>query len=242
MKLDPIKVAQWVHIPDTLSERYVRSILVSLLEELSEEQIETRFGTKGIESINELFFLHPSMKTGPRTAPKMTIEDFKKLFDPDGKWEAEKDNFYKLPHVLKLGKVEEDFSHIESNGEDFSCGSEDYHGKREPSNHLLGFHTINGIPFYGFFACGDWECAIFYVVYHDGTQFRGYRPVEGNPWNTDNNSAYGNDAILDMENVKKRFPNIELPDGEEGEGVPSDIPFNWNLITQDIGTNIKAIE
>lgn len=43
-------------------------------------------------------------------------------------------------------------------------------------------------------AGGDWEYPVWFFVYHDGTNFRGYVPIRGNAVNTINKSAFGNDG------------------------------------------------
>lgn len=133
-----------------------------------------------------------------RTAKKLSLEEFKKLFDPIGEYDSMKDIFYKFPYVLGLGQVERDFMHIHSSGENFSMGAENHWGRKSPNSHLYGFHEIDGFSFFGFGACGDWEVAVFYIVYFDGKQFRGYVPTEGNTFNRTTQSAYGNDQLADL--------------------------------------------
>ena len=53
-------------------------------------------------------------------------------------------------------------------------------------------------------AFGDWEVPMYFILYWDGKELRGYIPTEGNPWNTDEKAAYGNNES-DEQNAMKRF-------------------------------------
>lgn len=54
-------------------------------------------------------------------------------------------------------------------------------------------------------AFGDWEVPMYFIIYWDGKELRGYVPTEGNPWNTDEKAAYGNNEESDEQNAMKRF-------------------------------------
>lgn len=76
--------------------------------------------------------------------------------------------------------------------------------------------TLN-IPFFMFRQGGDWEMPIYFAIYHDGKELRGYVPSNGNYWNDTTKMAYGNNydgcfevaMTPDMEdddtNAKRRF-------------------------------------
>lgn len=79
---------------------------------------------------------------------------------------------------------------------------------------ITGFHTLpNGLTILGVSAGGDWEMPLYFCLYFDGTQLRGYIPTDGNHWNTDTKTAYGSEGEAGVEddekassdNVKKRF-------------------------------------
>jgi hypothetical protein len=105
----------------------------------------------------------------------------------------------------------------------------------EENSHVDGFHTLdNGMTYLGVSAGGDWEVAIFYIIYWDGKKLRAYIPTDGNPWNTDLKSAYGNNGGLfdpnnedqDLINAQKRFGNqITDAEGENGyKNLAADMP------------------
>ena len=108
---------------------------------------------------------------------------------------------------------------------------------------ITGFNTLpNGLSYLGICCGGDWEQPLFYIVYYDGLKLRGYIPTEGNHWNTDKNSAYGNDHAddnsPDNQNAKKRF-NVD--DIEElGDMNPAVLLADIeNHITFNIGKFVK---
>lgn len=101
---------------------------------------------------------------------------------------------------------------------------------------LLGFHDEdNGLNFMGFSTGGDWEFPVFSLFYWDGKDIRLYTPTDGNPWNTDTNRAFGNDAVADFKNIKKRWPE-KLDDIEYTDDFLDkiDLQFDKNLVLEDI--------
>ncbi len=89
---------------------------------------------------------------------------------------------------------------------------------------LLGYHEINGFPFYGFNAGGDWETPLYGIMYmKDGDDsLYCYIPLRGNIYNPTYMSAFGNndddkegeDAACDfdmiMDDIKIAF-NLSAP-------------------------------
>lgn len=131
--------------------------------------------------------------------------------------------------ILHLGgKVAKDLSKV-----DFDCENlTDEKYKFGPADGLIGFHTLpNGLTFYGASANGDWQIPVFFIIYYDGKNLRGYIPELGNPWNTDNHKAYGEDLESDLKNARKRFGNHITEDDMED----LEIPKAEELICLDIG-------
>lgn len=58
--------------------------------------------------------------------------------------------------------------------------------------------SANGIPFFWVMAGGDWEIPVYFMLYFDGKEFRGYVPVYGNSFNPKTKTAFGSDE--DSEN------------------------------------------
>ncbi|MFA5314047.1 MAG: hypothetical protein WC375_12165 [Methanomassiliicoccales archaeon] len=72
---------------------------------------------------------------------------------------------------------------------------------------IMGFQTLsNGMTFLGIIAGGDWEFPIYFIIYWDGSELRGYIPKDGNSWNPINHKAIGNDQEADANYLKKLNP------------------------------------
>lgn len=91
---------------------------------------------------------------------------------------------------------------------------------------LMGYQQLgNGLSFLGLIGGGDWEVAVFFIIYWDGKQLRGYIPSKGNFWNTDTHRPYGNgtEKLEDFKNLERMYPNL-FEDG----GVFHDMLHQWN--------------
>jgi len=90
--------------------------------------------------------------------------------------------------------------------ENFECeAGEGYNGCAS----ITGPQTLDtGLAFVGCSAGGDWQVPVFFIIYWDGKRLRAYVPTDGNTWNTDTKTAYGDDARADFMNAKKRYPQL----------------------------------
>ena len=61
----------------------------------------------------------------------------------------------------------------------------------------------DGIPFIQGQFGGDWEIPIFFIIYWDGKEFRGYIPTKGNSFDRFRKIALGNDDDEDIKFLKK---------------------------------------
>ena len=52
--------------------------------------------------------------------------------------------------------------------------------------------TTKGVPYQLFYAGGDWEIPVYFMVYYDGKRIRVYVPTVGNTWRQDLKQALGN--------------------------------------------------
>ena len=124
-----------------------------------------------------------------------------------------------LPQVKKdLEKVDFDFENEDCNN---GC------------NYIKGFRVApNGLPYWGDDAGGDWEVPVFFIIYWDGKKLRGYIPTEGNTWNTDTKTAYGNAMDYKLDSAGR----IEmLPDG-----TPNDDQINIKKRWPDLFKDVAA--
>ena len=90
--------------------------------------------------------------------------------------------------------VRKDLSKCEFDSENFECTSE----AGRDSRHLLGIHTRNGVTFLGCESGGDWEFAVYFIIYWDGKGFRGYFPA-ANFYNKKLKAAFGNDHTEEID-------------------------------------------
>lgn len=106
---------------------------------------------------------------------------------------------------------------------------------------LGGYQTLdNGFTFYGQMAGGDWENPIFFLIYWDGKQLRGYIPEKGNTWNTITKQAMGNDTDADAKFLCKLNGKKYNPDEDYGDLLANGLHMipDYALILQDIKDRI----
>lgn len=107
---------------------------------------------------------------------------------------------------------------------------------------ITEFHTWeNGLTTLGVLAGGDWESPVYFIIYWDGQQLRGYLPKKGNPYNHKMKQAFGNhteeDRIACKKQYPERFKDFELEDiypPDHLEGMR-----DLNLIKEDILERLK---
>lgn len=101
---------------------------------------------------------------------------------------------------------------------------------------LCGYHTLdNGLTFLGVGAGGDWEFPVFFIIYYDGKNLRGYIPENGNVYNKITKTAFGSedesDIELDIIKHKKKilemFPNKTEEDYNTIVGHYRDSEATW---------------
>jgi len=150
--------------------------------------------------------------SGGRKFVPITVDELKKKI----KAKVEKLNpemageFHWLPEMISTDPtLSKDLSKVEFDFENWSIDAEQNFGPAE----IVGYRTLlNGMPFLGVSAGGDWETPLVFIIYWDGKSLRAYIPTDGNPWNTDTKMAYGNDEDADDKNRSKRFPGNDDPD------------------------------
>ena len=122
------------------------------------------------------------------------------------------------------GKIRKDLGKVDFGNENVTCEAHQYGRERDKA--IMGFHKspkMGDFAFLGVKSGGDWEFPVFFIIYWDGSDLRGYIPTSGNPLNTYHKSAYGNHED-DDENAKERF------------GVDS-----YEEVNEDIGAIIEDI-
>lgn len=104
-------------------------------------------------------------------------------------------------------KLDTDFQSVEFDCENVEGeAGETYNG----SETIGGIRTLpNGMTYWGICAGGDWEVPVFFIIYWDGTELRGYIPYSGNSYNKIANQAYGNDENSDDIDLKINSDTID---------------------------------
>lgn len=109
-------------------------------------------------------------------------------------------------------KANDDISKVQ-----FDCENWEDQALGNNLDKIMGLHTLpSGLTFWGMYAGGDWEAPVFFIVYWDGKEIRGYIPTKGNTWNTKTKEAFGNDYDNeDAEDAPELDPDQLLADIEE---------------------------
>lgn len=117
-------------------------------------------------------------------------------------------DFLNIPDLS--ARIQQDLSKIEFCAE--NCGTELNQCAlwRTPDGlQFLGLHTTSeGLTYLGLMTGGDWESMLSFVLYWDGTQFRAYIPEDGNLFNSETKTAYGNDDESDARDQKRKKVKI----------------------------------
>jgi hypothetical protein len=109
-----------------------------------------------------------------------------------------------------------------------------------------GFTVLeNGMVYYGINDLSSSGTPTFYILYWDGNGLRGYVPTAGNLWNTKTKTPYGENGLLDVIDLKKRFPkavDCEIESDEDAvdyvEEILPRLKLNKELMNQEIMARI----
>lgn len=100
------------------------------------------------------------------------------------------------------------------------------------------------IPYIIISAGGDWECPLYFMIYWDGKNFRGYIPMKGNMYNRNTKQNIGNNDDDDREFIAKNLKNEVkadlLNDDEAYNKVSRNIKPNIKFIIKDFESRIKV--
>lgn len=146
------------------------------------------------------------IQKGSRTARRISVDDFKKelltfirKYNPSGKIDvaafmASNDPLKEMETWIPIDEdptVLNDLQRIE-----FEYDNGAMHRMQNSPHHpdeFMGLHvTETGIPFIGASACGDEEWVeVFFILYFDGVNMRGYVPYYTNTYNPTTDAAFG---------------------------------------------------
>lgn len=118
---------------------------------------------------------------------------------------------WKPPHELSR-KVDKDLGKINFDWENYDLVKVD--------------QLFNALPVAWFYAGGDWQYPVHFIIYWSGKEFRGYIPENGNVYNKKTKAAYGEEYEYGEEDVDTEHLNEE-PD--------------FKLMEQDIINRIQIV-
>ena len=212
------------------------------------------------------------LKKGDLKAVKISREDFKDILyrasnnilnTEEKATESFNEGNLDYWNIVGLDTVEKDLSEIYFSSEN-KFTSKDITPTIDTSTpNLLGINTLeNGLTFLGCMAGGDWEYPLFFIIYFDGKDLRGYVPCYGNPVNLDFKCAFGSENecdnyydVLETEDYKRFLikyeqeyegEDEEYPDytkcsshylrklGATKEDLKGIVTVNWNAVKEDI--------
>ena len=101
---------------------------------------------------------------------------------------------------------------------------------------LSGLNTLsNGLTFYGFLIATDTGCAVYAIVYYDGSALRLYIPTRGNLINKDMNCILGTE---DDDSLIEAYLNKFGIDYDYNLMPYDNLEFEWSAIQNEIETII----
>lgn len=89
------------------------------------------------------------------------------------------------------------------------------YGRSVNTNTGMYFQQIGDFCFSGHTAGGDWEELLFFIIYYDGEQMRGYVPTPGNVFDLPEKAAFGTAEADEKDMVdylKTEFPQFSEED------------------------------
>ncbi len=140
--------------------------------------------------------------------------------------------------------IHEGLRRIDFTLENFECKPRDY-GPDDWKN-VLGPRMFGSVPGIGCYGGGDWEEAVLFIVYlaADGKTLCTYVPKEGNTWNYQTNSAFGNDEEQDVEFLTRWLaenrPDVTVEDVFSDLDVYAGYMFNEEKFISDISANVPV--
>lgn len=173
------------------------------------------------------------IKKGGRKAVRISEEELlKKIYKLYAKSEeyfdedVTEENFDETYHLntevfIENKTIEKDLSKINFCYDNFIASKQDL---SKGNNALVGFNTLeNGLTFFGVIDSGDNECSLFYIIYFDGKNLRGYIPTYGNRFNNDLKTAFRGENIINAYLKKYSI-----------KGEYKEVSINWEAIKEDI--------
>ncbi|MDO8495996.1 MAG: hypothetical protein Q7S43_00905 [bacterium] len=147
-----------------------------------------------------------------------------------------------LPSCIEVDKIEDGLERVFFDFENYEYTHDSPIGQ---FRNLLGPRYFGKIPAVGCAAGGDWEYPVFFIIYldHDDITLKSYIPKDGNTWNYDTESAFGNDEEADANFLVSwattNRPNLSLELIKENPTDNAEIMFSEDKIIKDIEDNVR---
>lgn len=155
-------------------------------------------------------------------------DEFAKAYNPVSKSEQViTDAWGPIPYIFDIchsfdsifPQVDKDLSKVKFDFENFESY---YQPNYDMDPELMGFQNWAAKPFLGCYAGGDWEFPIYFIIYHDGANLRGFIPENGNFYNHIEMTAFGNND--DSDEIEAQRQNFD----------PENDFFNWDLLKDEV--------
>lgn len=169
---------------------------------------------------------------------KIGLKEFKDKVDLEIQKQIDLDD---SPNWARLTKtIIKDLSKVNFDTENISI--EDDYGWKDDNN-LLGYQKLdNGMVFMGCNCGGDWETALYFIIYFDGKKLRGYIPTKGNTWNINTKEAMGNDDREDEKFLCKMVGEEYIDGGDSQDFMANNgLRFDCKLLIEDIKDRILPL-
>lgn len=218
-----------------------------------------------IKSLNEIdssfdghYYVNMSLKllkNGGRKAPRISKEELEQIFIKYSLKTGEEYNFKHPGWLIEIinenQKLNKDISKIIFSFSDNLKCFRDSTWSTPIVDDYLGYITLNnGFTFLGCYGSGDWEEPIYFIVYYDGKNLRGYIPTYGNTFNSYAKTAFGSDYETEVEYPHRNFIIQEQKSGNSwllpGEWVPNETTnsyeFHYVDLNKDFLDQLDEIE
>jgi len=142
---------------------------------------------------HKLYCDNKFIECGGRTAIKIDLEDLRAKVIAEGGYPS----FFNGPDIIHFGVLMEnnssilkDLQKIKFKIENVSMSNNRFGNDNDK---WLGFNRVGDLSFLGLLAGGAWEDPVFFIIYYDGKELRGYVPIAGNIFRNDIKAAFGSD-------------------------------------------------
>ena len=198
------------------------------------DEVRTELTTK------EAFVVHPNLTVTPREILGMFLKKYGEKAVSLGLVGNEARESYIWPMIDQVGRGMRRVAFGLENAE-YEKDAPGFWGEKG----MTGPRYFGSVPAVGFYAGDDFEFPVFFIVYlsADGETLCSYVPKNGNIWNYDTNSAFGNDELDDREFMLKwlteNASGLDLESSMLDTNRHPTLLFGKERVVDDIRTNFS---